>query len=212
MCAWHRVWLGNAFGWRCTGNGCCGCVGWSCCCTWPNDHFRIVTLCYDHRPCRWILLTKTIKEEKCVWCNRKLHATEKLKSHYSWNCHFIYFMTWYRLFFFFFFLFFCRSLVPFARLHIVSYLMSNSRFASTQPQRTGWKSRAQEHTHRWTLLLLLKKMKRRQKIILQRQREGEDSLAVHALFRSLASTVYVFTSKIRAVNLFAHVPTNSLTF
>lgn len=99
MCAWHRVWLGNAFGWRCTGNGCCGCVGWSCCCTWPNDHFRIVTLCYDHRPCRWILLTKTIKEEKCVWCNRKLHATEKLKSHYSWNCHFIYFMTWYRLFF-----------------------------------------------------------------------------------------------------------------
>ena len=103
-----------------------------------------------------------IKRKKCLWCNRKLHAIEKLKSHSSWNCHFIYFMTWYRLFFLLFLSFaLVCSLVPFARLHIVSYLMSNSRFkhtiASTQPQRTGWKSRAQVHTHRWTLVLLLKK-------------------------------------------------------
>lgn len=63
---------------------------------------------------------------------------EKLKSHSSWNCHLIYFTTWYRLFFCLFFALLC-SLVPFARLHIVSHLMSNSRFkhtiASTQPQR-----------------------------------------------------------------------------
>lgn len=209
MCAWHRITSVNALGWRCTGNGAGGC---SCCCTWPNEHFRIVTHWYDHRLCRCILVRNW--EKKNSWCFRKLHAIEKLNSHPSWNCHFIYFMTWYQLFFFFSFrsLYFvhlfrslaCTLWVIWCQIHDLN----------TQSHQLSHSKRVENHDHKYTRTgehysCSSRNEEKTKKWCNERKR---NTLAALALFRSLAPTVYVFTLKIRAVNLFTHVPTNSLTF